>query len=91
MFRNPYADGLIILVVVLLFFGPKRLPELGRSLGQGMREFKDSITGSRKDEQHPEIEQAAAMPAPAPTPAATVPAAAGTEHPPAEARPEQSA
>jgi sec-independent protein translocase protein TatA len=38
--------GLIILLVVaLLVFGPKRLPEIGRSLGRGMREFKDSVTG----------------------------------------------
>jgi sec-independent protein translocase protein TatA len=38
--------GLIaILIVALLVFGPKRLPEIGRSLGKGMREFKDSITG----------------------------------------------
>jgi sec-independent protein translocase protein TatA len=35
----------IFLVVVLVLFGPKRLPEMGRSLGKGMREFKDSITG----------------------------------------------
>jgi sec-independent protein translocase protein TatA len=35
----------IVLVVVLLIFGPKRLPGLGRQLGTGMREFKDSITG----------------------------------------------
>jgi sec-independent protein translocase protein TatA len=34
-----------ILIVALLVFGPKRLPEIGRSLGKGMREFKDSITG----------------------------------------------
>jgi TatA/E family protein of Tat protein translocase len=45
MFRNPYADGLIILVIVLLFLGPKRLPSLGKSLGHGLREFKDGITG----------------------------------------------
>jgi sec-independent protein translocase protein TatA len=39
-------SGLIILLVVaLLVFGPKRLPEIGRSLGRGMREFKDSVTG----------------------------------------------
>jgi sec-independent protein translocase protein TatA len=37
---------LILLVVVLLVFGPKRLPEMGRSLGKGMREFKDSVTGN---------------------------------------------
>jgi sec-independent protein translocase protein TatA len=38
----------LLLLVVLLVFGPKRLPEMGRSLGKGMREFKDSISG--KDE-----------------------------------------
>jgi len=38
----------ILLLVVLLVFGPKRLPEMGRSLGKSMREFKDSISG--KDE-----------------------------------------
>jgi sec-independent protein translocase protein TatA len=39
---------LILLLVVLLVFGPKKLPEMGRSLGKGMREFKSSVTG--KDE-----------------------------------------
>jgi sec-independent protein translocase protein TatA len=42
---------LILLVVVLLVFGPKRLPEMGRSLGKGMREFKDSVTGNDKDDE----------------------------------------
>jgi sec-independent protein translocase protein TatA len=41
---------IIILVVVLIVFGPKRLPDLGRSLGRGMREFKESVTGKDKDE-----------------------------------------
>jgi sec-independent protein translocase protein TatA len=41
---------LIVLVIVLVVFGPKRLPDLGRSLGSGMREFKDSITGNSKDD-----------------------------------------
>ena len=36
---------LIVLVIVLVIFGPKRLPGLGRSLGTGMREFRESITG----------------------------------------------
>ena len=36
----------IILVIALLLFGGKRLPEIGRSLGHGMREFKDAVTGS---------------------------------------------
>jgi sec-independent protein translocase protein TatA len=40
----------IILVIVLIIFGPKRLPDLGRSLGHGMREFKDSVTGKDKEE-----------------------------------------
>jgi sec-independent protein translocase protein TatA len=44
---------LILLVVVLLVFGPKRLPEMGRSLGKGMREFKDSVTGNDKDDDEP--------------------------------------
>ena len=40
----------LLLLVVLLVFGPKRLPEMGRSLGKGMREFKDSISGKDDDE-----------------------------------------
>jgi sec-independent protein translocase protein TatA len=40
----------IILLIVLIVFGPKRLPGLGRQLGSGMREFKDSITGKDKDD-----------------------------------------
>jgi sec-independent protein translocase protein TatA len=36
---------MILLIVLLLIFGAKRLPEMGRSLGKGMREFKDSVTG----------------------------------------------
>jgi sec-independent protein translocase protein TatA len=39
----------IVLVIALIVFGPKRLPELGKSLGTGMREFKDSITGDNDD------------------------------------------
>jgi sec-independent protein translocase protein TatA len=41
---------LILLLVALLLFGPKRLPEMGRSLGKGLREFKDSISGKDDDE-----------------------------------------
>ncbi|HMJ00608.1 MAG TPA: twin-arginine translocase TatA/TatE family subunit [Gaiellaceae bacterium] len=55
---------LIVLLVVLLIFGPKRLPEMGRSLGKGMREFKDSISG--KDDDHTELpppREEAAVPA----------------------------
>ena len=56
-----YADGMpgsigwqgliVILLVALIIFGPKRLPEMGRSLGRGMREFKESITGNDPDDR----------------------------------------
>ncbi|HET7758779.1 MAG TPA: twin-arginine translocase TatA/TatE family subunit [Gaiellaceae bacterium] len=51
------AGLLVILIVALLVFGPKRLPEIGRSLGKGMREFKDSITGDDKPQPQPELQQ----------------------------------
>jgi sec-independent protein translocase protein TatA len=47
---------LILLFVVLLVFGPKRLPEAGRSLGKGMREFKNSITGNDDTDSSGELE-----------------------------------
>jgi sec-independent protein translocase protein TatA len=63
MFRNPLMDAVIVLVIVLLFVGPKKLPALGKGLGQGMREFKEGITGeSKADEEKPAINQATAMP-----------------------------
>jgi len=40
----------IVLIIVLVIFGPKRLPDLGQSLGKGMREFKDSVTGKDRGE-----------------------------------------
>lgn len=53
------TELIIILVIVLVLFGAKRLPELGRSLGSGMREFKDSVTGGKGDDK-PELEAAPA-------------------------------
>ena len=44
----------IVLVIVLIIFGPKRLPGLGRQLGGGMREFKDAISGKDKDREEDE-------------------------------------
>ncbi len=58
MFRNPLIDAAVLLVVVLLFLGPKRLPELGKGLGRGMREFKDGITGKDDDADKPALESA---------------------------------
>ncbi|HTP18151.1 MAG TPA: twin-arginine translocase TatA/TatE family subunit [Solirubrobacteraceae bacterium] len=73
MFRNPTTDLIVVLVIVLLIFGPKRLPGLGKQLGTGLREFKESITGENKDEEEtsrPEITAASASTAEA-APSAT--------------------
>jgi sec-independent protein translocase protein TatA len=71
---NPLHIAFLV-VILLLVFGAKRLPEIGRSLGSGMREFKDSITGERPDnaQQQAALPQASQQPAPmpAPQPAAT--------------------
>jgi sec-independent protein translocase protein TatA len=56
---------LIILVVLLLLFGAKRLPEMGKSLGRGMREFKDAVTG--KDDERTELNPPPAGPPPSTT------------------------
>ena len=50
----------IVLIIALMVFGPKRLPELGRSMGKGIREFKDSVTGDKDDDDDDvrEIERA---------------------------------
>jgi sec-independent protein translocase protein TatA len=53
-----------LLLLALLLFGAKRLPEIGRSLGSGMREFKDSVSGEKKVETRSEL--------PPPVPAAPV-------------------
>ena len=61
------GEIVLLLLVALLLFGAKRLPEIGRSLGKGMREFKDSISG--KDDESP---------AELPPPRDEAPVAAGT-------------
>jgi len=70
----PFGIGiwelLILLLVLLLVFGPKRLPEMGKQLGKGMREFKESVTGDGKDD-----DEVTTLPPAAPVPpAAAAPA-----------------
>ena len=73
---------MILLIVLLLIFGAKRLPEMGRSLGKGMREFKDSVSG---------VEETVTTPTPTtttPAPPAELPSASSEPVPPAESAPE---
>jgi sec-independent protein translocase protein TatA len=70
---------IFVLLVALLVLGPKRLPEVGRSLGRGLRDFRDAMSGLDRDEP-------ALMPAPAavapppPQPVASQPANEPAEH-----------
>jgi sec-independent protein translocase protein TatA len=70
----PFGIGiwelLILLLVLLLVFGPKRLPEMGRQLGKGMREFKDSVSGIGKDDDD-SIDDIAELPPAEPEPSKT--------------------
>lgn len=77
---------ILVIVVLLVIFGPKRLPSLGKSLGTGMREFKESITGEDKHR-----EQADAPAQPALTQAQADVSHAAQHAPAAESAPEQRA
>jgi sec-independent protein translocase protein TatA len=75
---NPLHIAFLV-VILLLVFGARRLPEIGRSLGSGMREFKQSITGDTPPEQpaltaaqqqQPQAPAATPVPTPVPTPVA---------------------
>jgi sec-independent protein translocase protein TatA len=61
---NPIHIAFLV-VILLLVFGAKRLPEIGRSLGTGMREFKDSVSGAQTEtgQQQPALTQTQAQPA----------------------------
>ena len=76
----PFGIGVtelvILLVALLIIFGPKRLPEMGRSLGKGMREFKDSISGKDDDDK----DEPAELPPAAATPVEDEPVSASSKH-----------
>lgn len=70
MFRSPLTDGLVVLVILILFFGPKRLPMLSRSIGESIKEFKGGIRpGSKDEEDKPQLPAETQSSAPAPAPA----------------------
>ena len=52
----------VVIVIALVVFGPKRLPELGKSMGRGIREFRSTISG-KDDESKPELDAPAEGPA----------------------------
>jgi sec-independent protein translocase protein TatA len=67
---------LVVLIIALIVFGPKRLPELGKSLGRGISEFRGTISG-----EHPTVEKPAAqkVPVAVPDPVAKTDAAPGAQ------------
>lgn len=67
---------IVVLIIALVVFGPKRLPELGNSLGRGIREFRDTVSGEHKpdDAAVKEIER------PTPVPPSVAPADKSAEH-----------
>ena len=55
------GELLLILAIALVVLGPKKLPEVGRSLGKGMREFKESVSnmgGNDDDDEHKQLKKA---------------------------------
>ncbi len=94
---NPIHIAFIV-IILLLVFGAKRLPELGRSLGTGMREFKDSVSGNHPDQQQSTLTPAAqqpqapiAQPAPVQVPVAAPPPPAQAAPAPVEPQPQHQA
>lgn len=52
-----FPEIIVLLIIALIVFGPKRLPELGKSLGKGIREFRSSVSGEKEDEEDEELRE----------------------------------
>lgn len=76
------VELIVVLLIVLVVVGPKKLPGLGRSLGTGMREFKDSVSGDKKHDELEEHHQASAPVAPPVQPPVAAPPVAPPAAPP---------
>jgi len=87
---NPLHIAFLV-VILLLVFGARRLPEMGRSLGSGMREFKDSISGESKQPAQPTLTQATPQPPQAPQPAADAVGTPAAEQAPVATEPTRQA
>jgi sec-independent protein translocase protein TatA len=61
----------VLLIIALIVFGPKKLPDLGRSLGKGLREFKGSISGENDDDEKPQVTEQVTAPVTSPAVAHT--------------------
>jgi sec-independent protein translocase protein TatA len=76
-----FPELIVLAIVLLLIFGPKRLPEIGRSMGKGMREFKDSVTGKDDEPEQTTPAELTATPVDQPvTPAAPAPTPVERDH-----------
>ena len=64
--RCKWWEIVLLLLLALLLFGAKRLPEIGKSMGRGMREFKDSVSGKDRDDDEPAAEEPGAIEAAVP-------------------------
>lgn len=52
-----FPEIVVLLIIALIVFGPKRLPELGKSLGRGIREFRSSVSGEKEDEEDEQLRE----------------------------------